>query len=66
MKFLYFLLSYLCYFLGNFCSKISTESFFRLYQRFMNLSLDYDSKCGYKIWKLPKKKVAKNAKTDNN
>jgi hypothetical protein len=55
MKAVYFLLAYFFYFLGDLCSKISTELFFVLYQRFMNLSLDFDSKCGYKIWKLPQK-----------
>lgn len=66
MKVFYSLLAHLFYFLGDLCSKVPTELFFSLYQKFMNLSLEYDSKNDYKIWKLPQKKVAKNVKDCNN
>lgn len=62
MKVVYFLLAHLFYFLGDLCSKIPTEMFFSLYQRFMSLSLDYDSKNSYKIWKLPQKRSCKKRK----
>lgn len=39
------------------CSEITRKLFlgslWASYQKCMSLSLDYDEKCGYKIWKLP-------------
>jgi hypothetical protein len=55
-------LAYFFYILGDLCSKIPTQTFFILYQKFMNLSLTLDAKGGYKIWKLPKKKHCKKRK----
>jgi hypothetical protein len=62
MEYVYFILAYFFFLLGDICSKIPTQTFFILYQRFMNISLTLDSKSGYKIWKLPKKKHCKKAK----
>jgi hypothetical protein len=54
------------YHLGNFCwkvvcwtdwneitRKLITWPCWSLYQKYMTLSLDYDEKAGYFIWKLP-------------
>jgi hypothetical protein len=56
MNFFYFLGAYVFYFLGDLSSKISTESFYILYQKFMNISYNFDEKIGFKIWKLPENK----------
>ena len=62
MEYFYVVLAYFFYILGDICSKVPTQSFFIMYQKFMNLSLTLDSKGGYKIWKLPKKKDCKKSK----
>jgi hypothetical protein len=56
MKIFYFLCAYIFYFLGDLSSKIATESFYILYQRFMNMSYKFDEKIGFKVWKLPTNK----------
>jgi hypothetical protein len=59
-------LALLFYYLGDFAwklicwtdwneitRKLISAPCWSLYQKFMNLSLDYDEKAGYIIWKLP-------------
>ena len=40
----------LFYAMGDFVCRFS---FYSLYTKFMDLSVKYDEKCGYKIWKAP-------------
>lgn len=60
------ILAYLFYYLGDFSwkvicwtdwseitRKLISAPCWRLYQKCMSISLDYDEKAGYAIWKLP-------------
>ena len=57
MKNLYYLISIFFYFIGDLCCRLLyildslCDFFYRFYQKSMNLSLKFDEKCGYKIWK---------------
>jgi len=60
------LLAYIFYYLGDFCWRIVCWTDWNtvtrhliampswsLYQKFMSLSLDYDERAGYLLWKKP-------------
>jgi hypothetical protein len=51
MFFLNLFLSYFFYLLGDLFSKIPLYFCYFLYSKFMSLSVKFDEKCGYKIWK---------------
>ncbi len=51
MKIYNLCLAYLFYFLGDIFSKIPYYYSYILYSKFMSLSVKFDEKCGYKIWK---------------
>lgn len=41
------------YYLGDLCSRVDSEFFCELYQKYINLSFDYDKKINFWFWKYP-------------
>lgn len=52
---LYKILAHTFYFIGNLLWRIPAETTYNLYQKSMKISINFDEKIGFEIWKQPSK-----------